>query len=405
MGSCVELGGEGLPFTPLADALRSLVQVTPAEELYAFLGPARSELARLVPELDPDAALSAAALGEGGTARLLELVLGVVQRLASDRPLLLVIEDLHWADRSTLDLVTLLVRALRDLRVLVVVSFRSDELHRGHPLRPLVTSWERVRSVQRVELERFSADEVAAQLEGILGSPAPAHLLELVYDRSEGNAFLVEEIVGAVQSGADANHLPVSLRDVLLARAERLSPFTQGLLRVAAAGGRSVPDRLLAAVAAVDEPGLDSGLREAVEHHLLVVDQTGHGYEFRHALTRDAIYGDTLPRERVRIHAAYADALSEDPALAESDATVAAALALHWSAALDLPRAVPACVEAARLAAGTRRPRRCGTSSARWRCGRAFRTRPSAAGWTSWRCCAGPASAPMPPARWIARPR
>jgi DNA-binding CsgD family transcriptional regulator len=352
IGTCVELGGEGLPFTPLADALRSLMRDTHPEQLDAFVGPARPGLARLLPELDPERAPGSAPLGGGGTDRLLELVLGVIERIAADAPLMLVIEDLHWGDRSTLDLVALLVRALRAARVLVVVSFRSDELHRGHPLRPLLTGWERVRSVRRIELARFSAEEVAGQLEGILGTRPPRHLVELVYERSEGNAFLVEEILEAVQSGADRDQLPLSLRDVLLARAERLSPPTQGLLRVAAAGGRSVPDRLLAAVAGLSEPELDSALREAVEHHLLVVDESGRGgYVFRHTLTRDAIYADALPRERARIHAAYANALSADPGLAGSDATVAAALALHWSAAHDVPRALPACVEAARLAA------------------------------------------------------
>jgi tetratricopeptide (TPR) repeat protein len=368
----VELGGEGLPFMPLADALRSLLRVTPPDELEEFLGPARLQLARLVPELDPDTAPSPSPPGDGGTARLLELALGVIQRLAADRPLMFVIEDLHWADRSTLDLVTLLVRALRGVRVLLVVTFRSDEIHRTHPLRPLVTGWERVRSVRHIELDRFTAEEVAGQLEAILGTPSSRRLVELVYDRSEGNAFLVEEILGAVQGGADPDQLPLTLRDVLLARAERLTAPTQSLLRVAAAAGKSVPDRLLAEVAGLDEPSLDTALREAIEHRLLVVDEAGTGYVFRHALTRDAIYGDTLPRERVRIHSAYADALSTDPGLAgaDADATVATALALHWSAAHDLPRALPACLGRGRLAAAyAPAARRCASSSARSSCG------------------------------------
>jgi DNA-binding CsgD family transcriptional regulator/tetratricopeptide (TPR) repeat protein len=351
-GSCIEMGGEGLPFGPLAHVFRSLMRDTSPEELDAFVGPARSELARVLPDLDPDSAPSAAPLGEGGTARLLELVVGVIERLAADRPLMFVIEDLHWADRSTLDLVALLVRALHADRVLVVASFRTDELHRSHPLRPLVTGWERVRAVQRIELGRLGRAEVAQQLEAILGAPPSPRLVDQVHERSEGNAFLVEEILGAVQSGADPDQLPLSLRDVLLARVERLAPSTQRLLRVAAAGGPAVSDRLLAAVAGVEEAELDAALREAVEHHVLVVDETERGYVFRHALTRDAIYGDTLPRERVRIHTAYGDALSADPALAGGNVAVAAALALHWTAAHDLPRALVACVEAAQLAAG-----------------------------------------------------
>ena len=350
-GSCIELGGEGLAFGPLAHAFRMLMRDTEPEELDALLGPARPEFARVLPDLDPDAALSTEPLTQGGTARMLELAVGVIERIAEDRPLMFVIEDLHWADRSTLDLVALLVRALRAGRVLVVVSFRTDELHRSHPLRPLVTGWERVRTVHRIELERFGRADVERQLAAILGTPPSARLVDLVHERSEGNAFLVEEILGAVQSGADPDELPLSLRDVLLTRVERLTPAAQRLLRIAAAAGPSVSDRLLAAVAGLGDQELDDALREGLEHHVLVADGTDGGYVFRHALTRDAVYGDTLARERARIHAAYGEALSADPALAGRDVSVPALLALHWSAAHDLPRAIEASVEAARLAA------------------------------------------------------
>jgi ATP/maltotriose-dependent transcriptional regulator MalT len=350
-GSCVEVGGEGLPLSPVVDVLRTLLRQMPDDELDEVLGPARIELARLLPELDPHTPASAAPAGAEGNARVLELVFGVIQRLAGDRPLMLVIEDLHWADRSTLDLVALLVRALRDARVLLVISFRSDELQRGHPLRSLVTGWERVRSVRRIELQRFTREEVARQLEAILDGPPSRGMLDLLYERSEGNAFLIEEILAALQAGAGPDELPATLRDVLLARAEQLSPQTLSLLRIAAAAGRSVPDGLLARVADLDDAELDAALRDAVEHYLLVIDESGQGYRFRHALTRDAIYSDALPRERVRIHAAYAEALSADPALAGAEGSVAAALALHWSAAHDLPRALEASVEAGRLAA------------------------------------------------------
>ena len=266
-------------------------------------------------------------------------------------PLMLVIEDMHWADRSTLGLVALLVHALRDVRVLLVVTFRSDELHRTHPLRPLVAAWERTRSVRRIELARFSRDETAGQLEAILGARPDPAMLALLHERSEGNAFLSEEILGALQDGTSLDELPRTLRDVLLVRAEQLSPHAQGLLRVTSVAGRSVPDRLLSLVSELDEASLDDALREVVEHHLLVVDDTGEGYRFRHALTRDAVYEDALPRERVRIHRAYGEALSSDPSLAGGEASRAAALALHWSAAHDLPQALCASIEAARLAA------------------------------------------------------
>jgi len=350
-GACIELGGRGLALSPVVDGLRSLTHFMDRRELDEVLGPASGELARLLPELDPGHALALAPAGEDGNLRLLELVFGVIQRLAADRPLMVVMEDLHWADQSTLDLASLLVRALRAVRVALVMTFRSDELHRSHPLRPLINDWERVRSVRRLELPRFSREEAAGQLEAILGEPAEQALVDTVYARSEGNAFLGEEVLAALQAGSAADALPTTLRDVLLARAERLSPATVGLLRIASAAGTSVPDRLLSAVAQVDDAELDAGLREAVEHHLLVVDEERQGYRFRHALTRDAIYSDMLPRERVRIHAAYARVLSDDPALAGADASVAAALARHWTAAHDIPLALGARIAAARQAA------------------------------------------------------
>ncbi|MGZ4303428.1 MAG: helix-turn-helix transcriptional regulator [Solirubrobacteraceae bacterium] len=350
-GNCIELGGEGLPLSPLVDALRTLVRVMEPAELDEFLGPARLELARLLPELDPKAAGTPAPAGESGNARLLELVFGVIQRLAADRPLMLVIEDLQWADRSTLDLVSLLVRSLRGVRVLIVLTFRSDEIHRSHPLRPLIAAWERVRSVRRVELPRFTREESARQLEAILGGPPPRSIVDPLYERSEGNAFLTEEIIAAMQAGAGSEELPVTLRDVLLARAERLSGPALRLLRIAAVAGTSVSDRLLTAVAGLDDASLDAALTEAIELQLLAADETDHGYRFRHALTRDAVYGDTMPRERVRTHAAYAEAVSSDPSLAGSSASAAAALAVHWHAAHNAPRALVASVEAARFAA------------------------------------------------------
>jgi DNA-binding CsgD family transcriptional regulator/tetratricopeptide (TPR) repeat protein len=346
-GACVELGGEGLPFAPLVDILRALVRSMPAEELDTVLGPARRELARLLPELDPDAPVSPA--GDGNQAsRLFELVLGVVGRLAEESPLMLVVEDLHWADRSTVDLVAFLVRTLRAVPVVMVGTYRSDELHRRHPLRPLLASLERVRTVERLELARFTRGEVSEQLEAILDSPAEPTLVDEVFERSEGNAFLVEETLGIARAGADVERLPPSLRDVLLARAERMDDSVRQVLRAVAAAGSRVPESLLAAVADLAEPALFEALREAVEHHLLVVDESG--YAFRHTLMRDAVYYDMLPGERTRLHRTYADAVEADPSLAGDEGSAAAALAHHSYAALDLPRALAAAVKAARHA-------------------------------------------------------
>ena len=191
-GNCVELGAEGLPLAPLIDALRTLARTMAPAELADVLGPARRGLGRLLPELHPDAqaagpADDAVQAAEGiGVAQLLELILGLLGRLSVGRPLMLVLEDLHWADQSTRELVAFLIRSLRGVRVLLLVTYRSDELNRRHPLRPLIASWERLRSVQHVELRRFDPAEVAAQLGAILAAEPPAGLVDLIFDRSGG---------------------------------------------------------------------------------------------------------------------------------------------------------------------------------------------------------------------------
>jgi DNA-binding CsgD family transcriptional regulator len=354
-GGCVELGGDAMPLSPLAEALRSLAHQVPPGELDDLLGSARSELARLVPELDPDR--TAVAEGERPQpAQLLELVLGAVGRAGRDRPLVVVFEDLHWADRSTLELVTLLVRGLHDTQVLLVLTYRTDELHRSHPLRRLVGGWGRSRAVQRLQLERLSRDEVAAQLAGILTDAPDPDLVELIYERSDGNPFLVEEVASAVLGGADPDALAPSLHDVLLARAESMSDDARHVLRMVSAAGSWAPDQLVVTVASLDEERLYAALREAVEQQLLVVDPSGRGYAFRHALARDALYEDLLPGERVRLHAAYGEALDAAPELAGSELEAAAMLAYHWSAAHDTRRALGASVTAGRRAAATFAP-------------------------------------------------
>ncbi|MDX6212200.1 MAG: hypothetical protein QOF82_1287, partial [Frankiales bacterium] len=349
-GACIEGGGEGMPFAPVVDLLRMVVRSTPPGELDVLLGRARPEVARLLPELSGAPELTTELRS---SAQLFELLMGVLVRLSATGPVLVVVEDLHWADQSTLDFVAFLARALAEVPVMVLVTYRSDEMYRGHPLRALLTTWERSRQVVRVELARFSAAEVREQLTAIIGSEPDETLFRQVVDRSEGNAFLVEEVLGVVQAGADPDSLPPSLRDVLLTRVEQLSDPAQQVLRTASVAGRWVAERLLATVTRLPQQDLYAALREAVERHQLVVDDAGRGYAFRHALTRDVVYKDMLPGERGALHLAYGEALSADPDLAGPGTVIAATLAYHWYAALDLPRALEASVEAARIAAST----------------------------------------------------
>jgi DNA-binding NarL/FixJ family response regulator len=347
-GGCVPLGEEGVPFAPVVEALRGLAGELDPAELEVVAGPARADLARLVPNLAwSGQAGPAAGVAGAGQGRLFELLLGVVQRLAEEAPLLWVMEDLHWADRSTRDLVAFLAAWLRSGRVLVVVTFRSDELHRRHPLRRLLGELARNRRVQRLELPRFTRAELAEQLAGLLGADPPTRLVDDLYARSEGNPFYAEELLLV---GADPGALPLSLQEVLLTRVVRLGHRTQEVLRVVAAAGPGVGQPMLAAVAGMDEAALLEGLREAVDQQVLVPEPGGEGYVFRHALVAEAVYGELLPGERARLHTALAGALEAGLEAGDAPATMAARLAYHWAAAGDQPRALAASLEAAAAA-------------------------------------------------------
>ena len=332
VGGCLELGTDGLPFAPFTAALRQLVrEIGVAGVAELMPGGTTSGLGRLLPEFG-DAAGDPAS-GEARV-RLFELVLTLLERLAADRPLVLVVEDAHWADRSTRDLLTFLIRNLYGGGpLLILVTYRTDELHRSHPLRPLLTELDRVEGVRRFELSRLGRTEVAELVRSILGTDGPPKLVDDVFARSEGNPLFVEVLLGNDDGMGRGDELPDSLRDLLLAGVQRLPEETQEILRVASAGGARIEHGLLAAVSGLDETTLTRGLRPAVAANVLVVE--GDGYAFRHALIREAIHEDLLPGEHTRLHARYAEALDADPALMP-DRRRMVELAHHWYSAHDL---------------------------------------------------------------------
>lgn len=346
VGGCLDVEEGRLPFGPFVEALRPRIRkLDPAarQELAALGG---RELAALLPELElrEENGSRKTTLAPG---RLFELILSLLSRLARGNPIALVVEDVHWSDRSTRDLVAFLARNLRGERVQLIATYRSDELYRGHPLRGFLVELERNRRVQRIDLEPFTRDEVSEQLAGILGDGVDTGLVDSVFERSQGNAFLTEELVAAGVRSAD--DLPPTLRDILLMRSERLPASAQGLLRVVAVGGRLVSDRLLAIVSALEESERLAALREAVSHHVLE-SRGPAGYAFCHELVREAVYHQLLPEERSRLHTGYGEALSAHPELASDPDTVVGDLARHWFAAHDLPRALAASVAAASAA-------------------------------------------------------
>ncbi|MFJ2060887.1 AAA family ATPase [Streptomyces sp. NPDC087908] len=342
LGGCVELGADGLPFAPFATALRSLRRRLP-EELAAAADGQQAELARLLPELgDPGSHESP---GEDSTARLFELTVRLLERLAADRTIVLVLEDLHWADASTRHLLTYLLRTLRRGRIVVVASYRADDIHRRHPLRPLLAELDRLRTIRRIELARFTRTEVHRQLTGILAAEPDPALVEEVFERSDGNAFFVEELVVSHEAGCAVGQLSDSLRDLLLVRVETLPEDAQRVARIVAEGGSTVEYGLLAAVARLTEDDLIEALRAAVGANLLLAVPDGDGYRFRHSLVREAVSDDLLPGERSRLNRRYAEALEADPGLVRADER-ANRLATYWYHAHDPAKALPAVLGA-----------------------------------------------------------
>ena len=263
------------------------------------------------------------------------------------------VEDIHWADPSTRDLLAFLARNLRTERLAIVATIRTDDLQRGHPLLAWLAETERLPRVKRLALPRFDRAEVVSQLEAILGVPPTPGLVESVLGRSDGNPFFAEEIVAAGGEAA-GDRLPSTLRDVVLVRVAGLSPAGRSVLDAAATAGRRVDPDLLAEVASMTEPQVEAAVHEAIAAWLLVVesDPAGERYAFRHALVQEAVYAELLPSHRRRLHVALASALeARGPTSDGGGASRMAELAYHWTMAGDHPRALVASLAAARGAA------------------------------------------------------
>jgi DNA-binding CsgD family transcriptional regulator len=349
LGSCIPLSGGGLPYGPIVDALRPLARDLDPADLDELLGPTPEDLSRLMPDAQPRSPRRLnEPVSEYAQMRLFELVLRFMDRLGRRRPVVLVVEDAHWVDHSTLDLLVFLIRMARRERLLVLVTYRSDELHSRHPLRTAVAELDRSWHLEHVELARFNRTELATLVGNILGHPPPPAMVQHIFTRSEGNAFMAEELLAAEASSQPGRSLPRRLQGMLVARLATLTADTRQVLRVAATAGRPIEHQLMAAASQLPEERLVAAVREAVDRQLLVADQDAYG--FRHVLLQEAVYGELLPGERRLFHAAVAQALSENPhpsALRQ----VSAELAHHWDVVGDHPRAFTASITAARTAA------------------------------------------------------
>jgi DNA-binding NarL/FixJ family response regulator len=343
VGHCVDLGDAPPPYLPFSEAFARLAsdQAGLADTIVREF-PA---IARLLPARAPRP--------EGGDrldrGELFEAVLGALSLLTATAPVLLVVEDAHWADQATRDLLGFLFTRIGPERLGIVVSYRSDDLHRRHPLRPTLAQWARLPVVTRISLEPLPAEDVRALVRSVQTGPLAEPDVSDIVNRAEGNAFFAEELLAAAEQ-MDSHQLPWHLADLLLVRLDRLSDDAREVVRAACVAGRSVPHGMLADVLGMPPARLDTALREAIDAHVLHLTRSGGGYAFRHALLAEAVYDDLLPGERVRLHGAYAEVLAQHPERSRAE------LARHALASQDLETAYSASVQAGDEAMGVAAP-------------------------------------------------
>ena len=325
-GQCVEHGAVALPYAPLSGVFRGLAEEYGVDAVAAVSG---------------NRALSSGHDRDERTGidRLDEAVTALWEQLSAERPLVVVIEDVHWADPATLDVLRFAARQLWSGRLLILLSYRTDDVGRGHPLRPFLAELERSKRVTRVALDRLSIAEVREQASAILGNAPSAERVAQLHERSEGVPFFVEELLGIGATGG-GSAVPETLRELLLARYEGLEDDAREVVRLLAAGGARVSHEILTEGSPFAPAALETALRAAVDAGVIVVE--GPGYDFRHALVREAVHDELLPGESIRFHTAYALALENREVDSARAAAKAVLVSFHWMEAHDQERAFAA---------------------------------------------------------------
>jgi DNA-binding CsgD family transcriptional regulator/tetratricopeptide (TPR) repeat protein len=350
VGGCSE-AELALPYLPFLEAVGNHLAACDLEKVRERLGPIRRELAHLFPELEPEA-VAPDVESTQGRLRLFEAMLALLRIPAQETGLLLLIEDLHWADASTRELLDYLTRRLRTARILVLGTYRRDELHRRHPLRPMIQNWRRSNSVTVVDLEPLSPDRVADMVSAIFDEPTRDDTRDFLHARTEGNPFVLEEMLKAAldrgdifrtESGWDRKALsemriPTSVRDTILLRVDRLAEEQIAILRAASVLGSNFSYRVLVAISGREEQAVRSAVEACVQQQLLR-EEAGR-YGFRHALTREAVYEDMIAPQRESLHSQAADILTGLGAPAVE-------VAFHLLSAVRGEEALPLCLRAA----------------------------------------------------------
>lgn len=346
-GACIHTAHGSLPYVAIAEALGALCRgcdpaslATPAADY--------DELGLLLPDSAVGApAAPVAAADATSQVRLFDAITSLLVRMARERPIVVVLEDLHWADPSTRDLLVYMVRHLSGSRAKLIGTYRTDEMSRSHPFRSVLADFDRDPRIEHFSLRPFDDAELAAFATAHLDAAPSARTLDEIADRSGGNAFYAVELLDALAAGRRA--VRPELSDLILSRIGGLAAATQEVLRLLSVGGESVRDELLEIVAELGESELTAALREAIDEQVVTIAGDGP-LRFRHALMQEAVYGTLLPRERQRAHARYAHALIDRPHLATGRDGGDAELAWHLREAHDYERALAASVVAARSA-------------------------------------------------------
>ncbi|WP_156149047.1 helix-turn-helix transcriptional regulator [Microbacterium oxydans] len=339
VGWCLDLGASRTPYGPLTGILRSIVLCMGVDRVRESVGVGVEALGMLLPEL-VDAPTDR---DRTSPERLRDAIASLIEAAAERAPQVLVVEDLHWADESTLAILSFLLRALSRGRILLLLTSRTDDVRRGDAVSRFIGEATRARLLERLTLGRLDEAAVRELAEQITGSALTESALDRMQERAEGVPFFIEEI-----AGCSNGPLPDGLRDLLLARFDRLGDDARHVVQVVSGAERPLSHPLITSLVDLPEQRLDEAIREATRSGILVIGDDD--YRFRHALLREAVHDDLLPGERARLHRAYAEALEAQ--CAGSDSSDAAALAYHWQLAQDDRKALVAAADAMRHAKG-----------------------------------------------------
>jgi DNA-binding CsgD family transcriptional regulator len=314
-----------IPCAPLIELLRTLLVGQRSDGMAQVLGPTAPSLMRLVPELAvqlPELSSTVVPDPEQERLHLFHALVELLTRLARARPVLLIVEDLHWCDDTSLEFLLYLARRVANVPLLLLLSYRLDEPQPG--LRHLLAELDRQRLATELSLAPLNRAEVELMLRATLAldRPVRAEFLDNIFALTEGNPFFVEEVLKALVVSGDLSaapsvwdrtplerlHVPRTIEDTVLRRLVRVTPAAQRVARLAAIAGRRFDFSLLQELAGEEEPALLRHLGELLAVQL-VVEESAERFAFRHALTREAIYGQLLERERRGLHRAVAEAI------------------------------------------------------------------------------------------------